>query len=92
MLGFEDAEIGESPDEWFGRMHDADRDIVKQRIDAYLNPAKQPTSNAKRVCVTKMVCFRWMLSRGIMVRDQSGKPLRMAGSQTDITEGKVADL
>ena len=37
MLGFEDSEIGESPDEWFGRMHVADRDIVRQRIDAYLN-------------------------------------------------------
>jgi diguanylate cyclase (GGDEF)-like protein len=35
--------------------------------------------------------FRWMLSRGVAVRDASGKVLRMAGSQTDITEGKVSD-
>src|SRR5262249_36404187 len=35
--------------------------------------------------------YRWVRIRGIMIRDQEGKPLRMAGSQTDITEGKVAD-
>src|SRR5882762_3544627 len=35
--------------------------------------------------------FRWMLSRGDAVHNASGKVLRMAGSQTDITEGKVSD-
>jgi diguanylate cyclase (GGDEF)-like protein len=32
-----------------------------------------------------------MLSRGVAIRNDAGKPVRMAGSQTDITEGKVSD-
>src|SRR5437879_4021915 len=32
-----------------------------------------------------------MLSRGVAIHDVSGNVLRMAGSQTDITEGKVSD-
>jgi diguanylate cyclase (GGDEF)-like protein len=35
--------------------------------------------------------YRWMLARGMAVRDGSGRPVRMAGSLTDITAGKVAD-
>jgi diguanylate cyclase (GGDEF)-like protein/PAS domain S-box-containing protein len=33
--------------------------------------------------------YRWMLSRGQAVRDESGRAIRMVGSQTDITELKA---
>jgi PAS domain-containing protein len=33
--------------------------------------------------------YIWVLSRGIAVRNDDGIAIRIAGSQTDITEGKV---
>ncbi len=35
--------------------------------------------------------YRWCLARGQAVRDEQGRAVRVAGSVTDITEGKVAD-
>lgn len=35
--------------------------------------------------------FRWMLCRGLAVKNNTGVPCRIAGSLTDITVGKVAD-
>ncbi|MCU1349738.1 MAG: diguanylate cyclase/phosphodiesterase with sensor(s) [Acidobacteria bacterium] len=34
--------------------------------------------------------YRWMLSRGLAVRDAAGLATRIAGSQTDVTERKLA--
>jgi diguanylate cyclase (GGDEF)-like protein/PAS domain S-box-containing protein len=90
MLGHQESEIGEDPDEWFNRIHEADREQVKRRITDHLNGVTPHFETEARM-LHKDGVFRWMLSRGIMVRDNSGKPQRMAGSQTDITEGKVAD-
>jgi diguanylate cyclase (GGDEF)-like protein/PAS domain S-box-containing protein len=90
MLGYAEAEIGNAPDDWFGRIHEADRDRVRQLVADHFEGAT-PHFEAEARMLHKDGVFRWMLTRGLMVRDEAGRPARMAGSQTDITEGKVAD-
>jgi diguanylate cyclase (GGDEF)-like protein/PAS domain S-box-containing protein len=90
MLGYSDAEIGDSPQEWFGRVHEADRNKVSRSIAEH-REGLTPHLEVEARMLHKDGVFRWMLTRGLMVRDDAGIPLRMAGSQTDITEGKVAD-
>jgi len=35
MLGYQEDQIGDRPEEWFGRIHDADRERVKEEIAAH---------------------------------------------------------
>ncbi len=90
MLGYEEGEMGDRPEEWFDRIHDADRERVKEEIAAHQKGLTPHFESEHRV-LHKEGGFRWMLSRGVAVHDASGNVLRMAGSQTDITEGKVSD-
>jgi diguanylate cyclase (GGDEF)-like protein/PAS domain S-box-containing protein len=90
MLGYEDDEIGDKPEEWLNRIHDADRDRVQEEIAAHQKEATLHFESEHRV-LHKDGTFRWMLSRGLAVHDSSRKVVRMAGWQTDITEGKVSD-
>src|SRR5438067_5276583 len=90
MLGCQEGEVGGGPEEWFDRIHDADRERVKQEIAAH-QKGLTPHFESEHRMLHKDGSFRWMLSRGLAVHDASGRCLRMAGSQTDITEGKVSD-
>jgi diguanylate cyclase (GGDEF)-like protein/PAS domain S-box-containing protein len=90
MLGYQENEIENRPEEWLDRIHVADRERVKDEIAAHQRGLTPHFESENRV-LHKDGSFRWMLSRGLAVRDASGKALRMAGSQTDITGGKVAD-
>jgi diguanylate cyclase (GGDEF)-like protein/PAS domain S-box-containing protein len=90
MLGFLDHEIGDKPQEWFDRIHDADRERVKQEIAAH-QKGLTPQFESEHRILHKDGSFRWILSRGLAVHDNSGKAMRMAGWQTDITEGKISD-
>ena len=90
MLGCREEEIVDKPDEWFDRIHEGDRERVKEEIAAHQKGLTPHFESEHRV-LHKDGTYRWILSRALAVRDQSGKPVRMAGSQTDITEGKVLD-
>jgi diguanylate cyclase (GGDEF)-like protein/PAS domain S-box-containing protein len=90
MIGYQEHEIGESPEEWLGRIHDADRDRVAEEIAAH-QKRSTPHFESEHRMLHRDGTFRWVLSRGLAVHDAAGKALRMAGSLTDITEAKVSD-
>jgi diguanylate cyclase (GGDEF)-like protein/PAS domain S-box-containing protein len=90
MLGYAEGEVAEGPEEWMGRIHADDRARVESAIEAHLAGRTEHFESEHR-----MVCrdggYRWVLSRGIAVKDAQGQPCRMAGSQSDITERKQAE-
>ncbi|MGA9672690.1 MAG: EAL domain-containing protein, partial [Terracidiphilus sp.] len=74
----------------FSHIHADDREQVRAGIAAHCEGKTQEFVSEYRMR-HKSGGYIWTLSRGIAVRDHSGKALRMAGSQTDITESKSAD-
>jgi len=90
MVGCESAEIACHPDEWFSRVHPDDIDRLRAGIADHLE-GRTPQFETEHRILHSDGTYRWMLSRGLAVRDRSGKAYRMAGSQTDINRGKVSD-
>jgi diguanylate cyclase (GGDEF)-like protein/PAS domain S-box-containing protein len=90
MLGFEPHEISDDPQEWFLRIHPDDVADVRAAIAAHRAGETAKFESEHRM-LHRDQSYRWFLSRGVAVRDASGRETRMAGSQTDITRGKAAD-
>ncbi len=90
MLGFHENEIINSRKGWLKLIHPEDRRQLQQKIAAHLNGDTTHFEDEHRMR-HKDGSDRWMLNRGIAVRDASGKAYRVAGSQTDVTERKTAE-
>ncbi len=90
ILGYSVSEHWSNPDEWFNRIHPEDRARVRAEIEAHCEGRTSEFSSEYRMR-HKSGGYIWTLSRGIAVRDDKGAAIRLAGSQTDITEGKIAD-
>ena len=89
MLGYTDDEIGSEPGEWFSRIHPGDLQRVKAEIAERRRDAPEVFACEYRI-LQKSGLYIWVLCRGIAVCGPKNI-VRMAGSQTDITEGKVVD-
>lgn len=90
MLGFDEHEIGNAPDEWLSRVQHDDAAVLRRTLDHHLQGRTPHFENEHRMRA-RDGSVRWMLSRGLAVRDAAGLALRIAGSQTDITERKRAE-
>jgi two-component system cell cycle sensor histidine kinase/response regulator CckA len=90
ILGYEDHEIPNERDEWWKRIHPDDYENVRMHLADYLE-GRSPAYRIEYRMLHKDGCYRWILAKGACVYDSQGKPSRMAGSHTDITEIKHAE-
>jgi diguanylate cyclase (GGDEF)-like protein/PAS domain S-box-containing protein len=90
MLGYEESDIGNSPDEWLDRLHQDDWARVRQSVAAHIAHGNGHYESEHRLR-HRDGTFRWVLCRAAAIRDAAGRATRFAGSLTDITNAKLAD-
>ena len=89
IFGIEDNNQN-SPNIWFDRIHPEDRERIENDLEKHkagLTPNFESEIRMRHISGA----YRWTLCRGLSIWDENGVAIRMAGSLTDITEGKVAD-
>jgi diguanylate cyclase (GGDEF)-like protein/PAS domain S-box-containing protein len=92
MLGFSEAEIGDTADEWSKRIHPDDAPGVFAAMQPYMD-GKPGTATVEFRMLRKDRLWQWMMGRGmVMERDAQGKALRMIGINTDMTERRQAQM
>ena len=90
ILGYVEHEIADRIDEWFDRIDQRDREKFDEAMSLHLEGHSGLFESEYRI-TAKGGEVRWVLSRGVAVRDESGAPWRMAGSMTDITRRKQTE-
>jgi len=91
MLGFAVDEVSKGHHEFIDRLHPDDVADVQTAVTAYLE-GRAPGYAVDLRMRCKDGSWKWILSRGMVVsRDDQGKPLRMIGTHTDITERKQTE-
>ena len=93
MLGYSDGDIGSGVEEWESRIHPEDKEQTMAAAKALLDGKTALYSHEHRMRC-KDGSWKWILSRGAVVRrDSGGQPLRVVGTHSDITEKRqTADI
>jgi PAS domain S-box-containing protein len=90
MLGYEEQEVENSLAGWERLLHPEDRARALEAIRAYF-AGETPSYELEHRLRHKDGSYRWILARGVVIRDAAGRPSRMAGSHVDLTARKEAE-
>ena len=91
MAGYEPNEFPGTYEEWVKRVDPAVIDGIETRLNAYLAGESHNYDEEFRFR-RKDGTWMWIRARvGIFERGEDGKPLRMVGTHTDITDRKMAE-
>ena len=87
MLGLAPAEIGHHRAAWLARVHADDRSGLEIALARHLDGRDARFEHEMRL-LHNDGSVRYVLSRGIALRDDAGQPTRMVGLDTDVTRLK----
>lgn len=91
ILGYDPQYFQETEQRWLERIHPQDQQRVREIYDQYIQ-GKIPRYAVECRQRTMAGQWKWLLSLGKIVEwDSQGKPLRMLGILTDVTERKQAE-
>lgn len=89
IIGYNDDELPDEDSSFFDLIHPDDKAVVTQAITRHFE--RNSSYRVELRMRHKNGSYRWVLSRGEAIRNISGKPIRMVGSITDITDLKQAE-
>ncbi|MFW6357718.1 MAG: PAS domain S-box protein [Chroococcales cyanobacterium] len=90
MLGYSDTEIPNCYQAWESRIHPEDRESYFQSLSDHLT-RKVPLFTQEMRLRCKDGSYKWILTRGQAIWNEAGNPVRITGSNTDITDRKQAE-
>ena len=83
-LGYKPSELEPNSSEWFNAVHADYLPGLRMDLSAHLNGKTKQFRSEYRIR-HRDGTYRWVLCRGRAVRDENGKAIEIAGSQTDVT-------
>ena len=91
ILELTESDLVAAPEEWDERVHPEDREEYYGNINLHFDNKIPFYETCHRVlCSGK---YKWILDRGkVIERDLDGKPLRIVGTHTDISEQKEKEI
>ena len=89
LIGYTEDELPPSYQSWESILHPDDREHTLEAVR--LQSEENRTHDIEFRLRTKHHGYRWFHARGAVARDETGRPVRMAGSIQDIDERKQAE-
>jgi len=93
ILGYQDNEVANLPEEWIGRVHEEDRERLQLLLSEVTSDDGPNELLSEHRMLHKSGTYRWVQVRGGILRETgtSRVAIRIAGTMSDITARRIYD-
>ncbi len=92
LYNFDENDLKADFSDWLSRIHPDDRDKMQEIVSTHID-SRNPDHDSRYRIRDAEGRYRWIMAKGRLVSfDEEGKPLRMIGTHTDITDAVNREL